>query len=144
MSRTGNIIVVLGLSLFVLSATVQAGGKTVRTKGENNDSPLCEARLDATLSEWESASVNDPGNGAAMQDDANLILPSLNLPSFCLGSACLGSFCLGSGCVISFCLISVCRNSDCLGSGCTRPCPEPPDPIDDSGPTLNPNDCNQP
>jgi len=146
MFRTWHRMVVLGVFLIALSATVQAVGKTIPTEQENNDSPLYEARLDATLSEWESG--NDSRGALAQANygssDGDMIMPSLNWPSFCIGSGCLGSFCLGSGCVVSYCLISVCRNSDCLGSGCFRPCPEPPDPIEDSGPTFNPNDCNQP
>jgi hypothetical protein len=150
-------MVVLGVFLFVLSATVQAVGKTVPAGPGDSDSPLYKARLDATLSEWKSESSTD-GSAHATNEGAGDQVISFFFPppSYCVVSACFGSLCVGSLCASSTCLGSGCVGSVCLGTGClgTTLCLKncategPPRPIEldpeGEGPSLgSANNCNQ-
>jgi hypothetical protein len=77
-------------------------------------SPLFEARLVATLAEWDAAApvqAQDSGDPAWWP-------VSLNPASLCAASACAQSLCFGSLCAESTCLGSGCLGSTCLGSGC--------------------------
>ena len=78
-------------------------------------SPLYQARLDATLAEWEMAAM---GAGSICEDNPDGVVMSAQPWSYCLGSLCAGSVCLGSACLASDCLGSGCIGSGCVGSGC--------------------------
>ncbi|MFH1221178.1 MAG: hypothetical protein V1694_12095 [Candidatus Eisenbacteria bacterium] len=111
MMRIG--LVVTGI-IFMLCGTV-LGGDPV--------SPLYQARLAATLAEWEAgprpvADVADDNGGPASLQPVSLCIGSACLGSVCIGSACLGSECLGSACLESSCLGSGCVGSACAGSTC--------------------------
>ncbi len=77
-------------------------------------SPLYEARLMATLAEWEAGAPAPAGHS----DDSTWWPASANPASFCAGSLCAQSYCLGSVCLGSTCLGSGCIGSTCIGSGC--------------------------
>ena len=87
-------------------------------------SPLFQARLDATMDEWErGGKAGDPGDQSptwwpASANPVSFCLGSVCLASYCVGSLCVSSDCVGSGCVGSTCLGSGCASSLCVGSGC--------------------------
>jgi len=134
-------------------------------------SPLYQARLDATLAEWEMAATGAVGGGEIGTEGGpvsvqpfSFCLASVCAGSYCLGSACVNSDCLGSGCINSGCVGSGCVASVCLGSGCVgsmcggsacvgttlcvRQCgdsgPPLPQDQDPPPPTLSPRTCSEP
>ena len=95
-------------SVCLLAACLQSGF------GGDPVSPLFQARLDATMAEWERAGdAGDPGG-----QDPTWWPASANPVSFCAGSVCLASYCIGSFCLSSECVGSGCVGSTCVGSGC--------------------------
>lgn len=99
-------IIFIALAMLVAIAAAASAGDPI--------SPLYEARLAATLADWELGGVgevNDAGDPAWWP-------ASLNPASLCVGSVCLHSYCLGSLCAESTCLGSGCLGSACIGSGC--------------------------
>ena len=97
-------------------------------------SPLYEARLQASLADWDRNAMPRAGLVPLAKDSTGVQAVSLFMPpqSQCLGSACVGSTCLGSGCPATVCLGSFCFTSLCILSGChiestcIRTCPEGP------------------
>jgi len=77
-------------------------------------SPLFQARLEATLRDWERGAQPE----LIDEQEPTWWPASVNPVSYCAGSLCLGSFCLGSACLASYCVGSGCTASLCLGSGC--------------------------
>lgn len=86
--------------------------------------PLYQARLEATLAEWEGRvrsvdpEIEDPTWWPASLNPVSYCLGSACSQSYCIGSVCINSGCVGSGCVGSTCVGSGCVASICLGSGC--------------------------
>jgi hypothetical protein len=124
-------------------------------------SPLFQARLRATLADWEAgavASSEEPGDPTwwpVSLNPASLCAGSLCPQSLCFGSVCLESMCLGSGCIGSACVASGCVASVCGVSGCagTTLCLKkcgyaggPPNLIDptENGSTFQNGTCNEP
>jgi hypothetical protein len=111
-----RIVPVVLLCLVVISIRSALAGDPV--------SPLFQARLEATMVEWERGATpqdrGDPEVGAwpASAHPASFCLGSACLSSYCIGSLCVSSECVGSGCVGSTCVGSGCASSLCAGSGC--------------------------
>lgn len=113
----------------------------VGAAGESMNHPLYRARLQATLSDWES---DTPAGSAGWrmagdQGPENIsfawsqCLASVCLNSGCLGSGCVGSICIGSLCGGSYCGVSACQNK----TTCLRECTDgPPNPIDPMGSSV--------